>query len=226
MNKTDPLVSVILPVHNGAKYLKMALDSVFSQTYQALEIIVIDDGSEDDSASIVNSYRDLELIRQGNQGVAAARNVGIASAHGDFIAFIDQDDMWLPPKIETQVRLLYESDDLGYVLVYQKMFIDPGMTMPLWLKPDLFNIAHPAYIPSALMVRKAVFNKIGVFNHELIYASDSDWFARATKAGITKAIVEETLVHRRIHQANESRHIQANLNELLIMVKSSLDRQR
>src|SRR3982751_2380169 len=98
-----PLVSVIIPVHNGAKYLRAALESVLAQTYSPFEVIVVDDGSVDDSGVIAQSFNDVRYIHQANQGVAAARNHGIEAARGDFFAFLDQDDLWTPEKLTFEV---------------------------------------------------------------------------------------------------------------------------
>src|SRR5581483_4857500 len=100
-----PLVSVVVPVYNGAKYLRQALDSALGQTYPRLQLVIVDDGSTDSSAEIIASYGPrLCSIRQANAGVACARNAGIRAAAGDLIAFLDQDDWWLPEKVDRQVE--------------------------------------------------------------------------------------------------------------------------
>src|SRR3954451_23570366 len=101
-----PLVSVIIPVHNGAKYLRAALESVFAQTYSPFEVIVVDDGSVDESGVIAQSFNDVRYIHQANQGVAAARNNGIGAARGEFLAFLDQDDLWTTEKLKLQMGYL------------------------------------------------------------------------------------------------------------------------
>ena len=101
MPEEHPLVSVIIPVHNGGRHLRAALESVFAQTYRPFEVIVVDDGSVDDGGVIAQSFPDVRYIHQGNQGVAAARNNGIEAAHGEFFAFLDQDDLWTAEKAPT-----------------------------------------------------------------------------------------------------------------------------
>ena len=91
MTDENPLVSVIIPVYNGGRYLRAALESVFAQTYRAFEVMVVDDGSADDSGVIAQSFPEVRYIHQTNQGVAAARNNGIEAARGEFFAFLDQD---------------------------------------------------------------------------------------------------------------------------------------
>ena len=102
----QPLVSVVIPAYNRAAYLAQAIDSVLAQTYTPLEIIVVDDGSTDDTAQLAASYLPrIQLIRQANAGAAAARNSGIAQSHGELIALLDSDDRWLPDKLARQVPL-------------------------------------------------------------------------------------------------------------------------
>lgn len=111
-----PLVSVVIPVYNGQRHLRQALDSVFAQTYPSLEVIAVNDGSTDGSAEILAGYGDrLVVIDQANAGVGAARNAGIAGARGELVAFLDQDDWWQPEKIERQVALFLADEGLGLV---------------------------------------------------------------------------------------------------------------
>src|ERR1044072_1619841 len=118
------LVSVIIPVYNGGRYLRAALESVFAQTYRPIEVIVVDDGSADDSGLIAQSFPEVRHMRQQNQGVAAARNNAIAASRGEFLAFLDQDDLWTPEKLRLQIGYLLTHPELGYTLTQQKFFLD------------------------------------------------------------------------------------------------------
>ena len=98
-----PSVSVIIPSYNAERWIKSTIDSVLAQTYSNIEIIVVDDGSTDESVSVISkNYPEIKLITQKNQGVAAARNKGIENASSEWIAFLDADDIWLPNKIRDQ----------------------------------------------------------------------------------------------------------------------------
>src|SRR5688500_924354 len=116
MTEQQPLVSVIIPVYNGARFLRAALESVFAQTYRPIEVIVVDDGSADDSGVIAQSFPEVRYIRQENQGVAAARNNAIEAARGEFFAFLDQDDLWTPEKLRLQIEHLLDHPEVGYTL--------------------------------------------------------------------------------------------------------------
>jgi glycosyltransferase involved in cell wall biosynthesis len=219
-------VSVIIPVYNGSRYLRAALESVFAQTYRPLEVIVVDDGSADESGVIAQSFPEVRYIYQTNQGVAAARNNGIDAARGEFFAFLDQDDLWTPDKLKQQVAHLQSHPDVGYTLTQQKFFLDPGAALPAWFRKELFDSVHTGWVLGTLLVRRTALEKIGKFATGYSAANDSDWFFRAKAAGIPMAVIPELLLLKRIHGANESAHAKEVLSELRKVVRSSLERQR
>jgi glycosyltransferase involved in cell wall biosynthesis len=222
----NPLVSVIIPVYNGARYLRAALESVFAQSYRPFEVIVVDDGSTDDSGVIAQSFPDVRYIHQENQGVAAARNHGIEAARGEFFAFLDQDDLWTPEKLKLQLAYLLSHPDLGYTLTQQQFFLEPGETIPAWFRKELLSEVHTGWVLGTLVVRRTAFEKIGNFATGYSAASDGDWFFRAKATGIPMAVVPELLLLKRIHGANESARAKEILSELRKVVKSSLDQRR
>ena len=226
MTEEYPLVSVIIPVYNGGRYLRTALESVFAQTYRPLEVIVVDDGSVDDSGVIAQSFNGVRYIHQANQGVAAARNNGIEATRGEFLAFLDQDDLWTSEKLKLQIGYLLTHPDLGYTLTQQQFFLDPDATLPAWFRKELFSSVHTGWVLGTLVVRRTAFEKVGNFATGYSAASDGDWFFRAKAVGITMAVVPELLLLKRIHGANESAHAKEILSELRKVIKSSLDRQR
>lgn len=226
MTEEHPLVSVIIPVYNGGRFLRAALESVFAQTYHAFEVIVVDDGSVDDSGVIARSFPEVHYIHQTNQGVAAARNHGLEVARGEFFAFLDQDDLWKPEKLEVQMDHLLSHPDLGYTLTQQQYFLDPGATLPSWFRKELFSTVHTGWVLGTLVVRRTAFEQVGNFAIGYSAANDSDWFFRAKAAGIPMAVVPELLLLKRLHDANDSGRAKEVLSELLKVVKSSLDRQR
>jgi glycosyltransferase involved in cell wall biosynthesis len=226
MTEQQPLVSVVIPVYNGARYLRAALESVFAQTYRSFEVIVVDDGSIDDSGKIAQSFPEVHYIRQENQGVAAARNTAIAVARGEFFAFLDQDDLWTPEKLRLQIGHLLSHPDLGYSLTHQQFFLEPGATLPAWFRKELLSSVHTGWVLGTLVVRRTVFDTVGNFSTGYSAANDSDWFFRAKAAGIPMAVVPELLLLKRIHGANDSGRSKEILSELLKVVKTSLDRQR
>ena len=222
----DTSISVIIPVYNGEAYLREAIDSVLNQTYRPSEILIIDDGSTDNSASIAQSYPSICYIYQINQGVSAARNVGIQAAQGKFIAFLDADDMWTPNKLEVQLSYLLKHPHIGYTFTKQRILLEPGREVPAWFREDLLLEDHPGFVPSTLVVRKKIFEQVGYFNSKYRRGEDTEWLTRARNAGISMAVIPETLLLRRMHDHNLSLGKAVNYSQLLGILKGSIDRKR
>lgn len=227
MNKIpSPLVSVIIPVYNTAAFLATAVESVLAQTYQPLEIIVIDDGSTDESAQVARQFGDkVRYLHQLNQGPAAARNQGIALARGELLAFLDADDWWHPHKLQCQVAHFAQQPDLGYVLCHMRTQIEAAATWPAALNQAHYQNEPPCFLPSALLVRRSIFDQIGPFDERYRYSDDADWFLRAKDAVIPYAVVPAPLVYKRIHDRNLS-HSPTMTQETLRAFHASVQRQR
>ncbi len=219
---TKPLVSVIVPMYNGAEFLGEALASVRGQVdHRPVELIVVDDGSRDSSAEVAASYRPTRERTQPHQGVAAARNLGLAAATGDFIAFLDQDDWWEPDKLRRQVTYALEQPDVDVVFTRQRFFLHPGAGTPAWLTTNLLDSAQAGRTPSTLLVRKTLFARLGLFNPELALTSDTDWFERAQAAGVQLHELPAALTHRRVHAGNQARLAEAFNQELLRLAQAT-----
>jgi glycosyltransferase involved in cell wall biosynthesis len=220
-----PLVSVIMPVFNGEKYLSEAIESVLTQLYSPLELIVVDDGSTDGSASIVRSHEDVRYIYEPNKGVAVARNTGLTAARGEFIAFLDADDIWPPQKLQIQVEYLLDHPSVRYTISKIKNFIEPGCNIDSKI---LQSILENDQIGMATIVaRKNIFDQIGYFNPCYQVGEDFEWFTRAKDAGISMVILPEVLLQRRIHNFNISlTQIQACKTNRLQAIKESLNRKK
>lgn len=224
----DPLVSVIVPVHAGERFLGAALDSIAAQTHPRVETIVIDDGSPDRSAEIASARAGVRVLRQERGGVAAARNTGAAAARGELLAFLDQDDEWHPAKLARQVATLRERTDVALVLTHMHIILTAGTPRPSWFPSEWQDQPQPGYIPSTWLVRRDTFERIGPFDITYEIACDSDWLARFKDAGLAPATVmlPDALVTWRIHDANGSHDQQTMHREMLRMMRGSATRQR
>ena len=146
---TDKLVSAIIPAYNARKFIQKTLDSIIQQTYTNLEIIVVDDGSNDDTAAVVmtnlNTDKRIRFFRQPNLGVAAARNLAIEHSKGEFIAPCDADDLWHPQKIEKQIQCMTVSDDnVGLVYVWTELIDEYDQVISFGKKYDIQgNVIKP-----------------------------------------------------------------------------------
>jgi len=202
------LISCIVPVFNGERYLGETLDSILAQTYQPLELIVVDDGSTDGTATVAASYgKRIRYLWQTNAGEAVARNQGLSAAQGEFIAFLDADDLWHPEKLARQMARLQERPELDLSFTRHQNFWMPELAEEAKLYQKQW-LAQPlsAYFLSTLLTRRAVFTKFGNFNTNDHPASASMvWFLRAAERGAVIEILPEVLTSRRLHSANLSR---------------------
>lgn len=231
MNSVSSLVSVIIPVYNGADYLAEAIESVFAQSYMPMEIIVVDDGSTDQSAQIVQTLATrapmpVRYVYQTNQGPGSARNHGISLAQGDLLAFLDQDDVWLPDKTRHQVAWLEQNPDLGYVLTMNRLFLDANFARPEWVRPERLVAEQKGFFPSCLLARRQTFDRIGLFDPSLFTSSDTDWMFRANDANIPMVMVPLVLLYHRIHPGNQSRLISMMHTELVAIARRSIKRKQ
>ena len=224
--QSSPLVSAVIPVYNGERYLAEAIESVLAQDYRPVELVVVDDGSTDGSGDIARSYPLVRYIRQSHQGVSAARNAGIAAARGEFIAFLDADDVWTPDKLTVQMGYLLAHPDVGFAFARQRFLCEQGIEAPPWFRQDLLAQDHVGFMPSTLVARKAVFERAGGFDTALRRGEDTEWLLRARDCGVQMGIVQETLLLRRVHSGNVSLMKPPDYEFLLGLLKQSIDRRK
>lgn len=212
------LVSVIIPAYNSVAYIGQALESVLGQTYRNIEIIVIDDGSTDGTGGCIGHYGPgVTYIRQENQGPATARNVGILRARGTYLAFLDADDVWLPEKIEEQVRYLESSPDM--VLVYTNFVksadgtpVGPvqcatpaqreeGAVFEQMLNSDVRS--RPRVLPSSVVMRRNIIARAGLFDPFIAGpgGEDREFWIRVASVG-NFGFVDRVLWVYRQHETN------------------------
>jgi glycosyltransferase involved in cell wall biosynthesis len=215
-----PLVSTIIPVFNGEKYLTEAINSVINQSYTPIEVIVVDDGSIDSSPRIAEGYLNIRLLRhEKNEGVSSTRNSGIKATKGSMIAFLDADDIWLPDKIQEQINFLEEQPDLGVCFVMEEfLYASPDQSQG-WSKKKIFREPHPVYWPSSALIRKNCFNKVGFFDPSITHGEMANWLLRAKDIGISYDVLQETLFIRRVHESNASANISALKQGLLSSIR-------
>lgn len=226
------LVSVVIPVYNGARFLRTAVDSVLAQTYAPVEVIAVDDGSTDDSPTVLASYGDrVHVIRQRNSGVSAARNVGVRQAAGAFVAFLDQDDWWLPTKVGRQVEQFATDADLGLVHTDVAYYDEPSAAyVEGWLDASgpgqLVGRCYDRLLQgnaisnSSVMVRKAVLDAVGGFNTEIRRNTiqDYDLWLRVARRSAFGYLPDRLTVYR-LHPGQGMWHTRNSLAEELHMLE-------
>ncbi|MDP8975950.1 MAG: glycosyltransferase family 2 protein [Actinomycetota bacterium] len=219
------LVSVVVPVHNGERYLGDALQSVLDQTHADLEVIVVDDGSTDRSAGVAKDFgAAIHLVRQAHMGGGAARNSGIQRARGQALALLDADDVWEPTKLERQLAALDEEPQLDLVFTHAAEFVSGD-------RPDLVGRLvprqpGPAYLTSALLARAEAVRAVGPFATHVTLGEWLDWYARASERGLRHRMLAEVLVRRRLHAGNLGVSHRDLRSEYALVLKAALDRRR
>lgn len=224
-----PLVSVVIPVLNAARFLSEALATVAAQTYTPLEVILIDGPSTDETPRIAQSFSGVRYLRQTGVGMWNALNQGLDAAHGEFIAMLSSDDLWSPDKVELQVQYLLDHPEIDYTFGLTKFVLIEGETAPAAFRKELFEQARLAILLEVLLARKAVFDRVGKFDESMRVASDVDWFARLVDVNTARAILPRVLLQKRIHGHNLSTEPSSGgeiKHEILLAMRNQMLRQR
>ena len=226
------LVSIVIPVFNGRRFVGEAIESALAQDYDPIEVIVVDDGSTDDSLEVARSFASVRCLRQDNQGPGAARNTGVAAAAGALVGFLDADDLLKPAKISAQVRYLDSHRSVGCVLTHQELRFDPGVAPPSWVDTRDRDDTGAAGTPSgpevavaSALVRRSLVDPVGWFDPSFRLSEDMDWLMRLRTAGVGIGVIEEPLLIRRVHGQNISYETRASQSQLLRAVRAQIDRR-
>jgi glycosyltransferase involved in cell wall biosynthesis len=227
MNST--LISCIVPVYNGERYLGEAIESILKQSYRPIEIIIADDGSTDGTATIARRYgKQSRYLRQNNGGTAAARNFGLSASEGEFVAFLDADDLWPANKLDRQMARFRQRPELHYCIAHvQNFWIPELIEEEKQFRDHRISKALPGYCTGTLLARRKFFDGVGEFNSAIEHADDTEWFLRASEQGAVMELLPDVLLYRRLHYANLSRAKASNSRDQYLQVlKSALDRRR
>lgn len=223
----DSLVSIVIPAYNGERYVAAALDSVLAQRYRPLEILVVDDGSTDSTQQIARGYaREVRLIEIEHQGHPLARNTGIRAAAGEFIAFLDHDDLWSPEKLDLQFACFERNPELDLVFGHVVNFLSPELTAEERARLAVPLRPLPGLLQGAMLARRRSFDRVGFFSEEHEVGDFIDWYGRAMLARMNVEMLSETVLQRRIHSTNFQRVNHHRQHEYLYVVKALLARRR
>lgn len=198
LNKT---VSIIVPSYNRQALLLECIQSIFAQTYSQFEILVIDNHSSDNTLHDLHALKDtrLRIVSEARKGASFARNTGLKHAQGDILCFLDSDDLWLPQKLEIQLKTLVRSREATMLYCqYQEFFSTDTAGLNRKLSSGTLSLI-------TLMIKKQDFLKVGYFNEALQCGEFMEWYARALQLGLQVETLQQTLALRRIHSENSTR---------------------
>lgn len=216
-----PLVSVIVPVYNAERFIADTLESIRAQDYEPTEVIVVDDGSADNSADVARAFGGAQVVQQSNQGPAAARNEGLKRARGEFIAFVDADDLLPPTKLSKQVSYLLAHPNVGCVLGHQE-WINPPPTLQ---RDSIYGDLDGIPLTSAVF-RASVLRRLGGYDVSYRTHENMDLLFRLRELGSETAVIPDLVLYRRFHGGNLSHAPRAEHDPRLRSLKAKLDRSR
>jgi glycosyltransferase involved in cell wall biosynthesis len=233
-NTNSPAVSVIIPAYNYARFLPRAIKSVITQTLRDFEVIVVDDGSTDDTAAVARGYLSdprVRYIYQENRGLSAARNTGISLAKGKYIAFLDADDLWLPEKLEKQLRI-FEREAGSVALVYcfieyideQGTVLESAKELPVE-NPTLGDLLYANWVlgsGSSVLIKKEAFDRVGLFDEELRSLEDMNMWLRILHE-YDSARADEVLVRITRHRRSMQSDLRTMERNMLLHIEKGVD---
>jgi glycosyltransferase involved in cell wall biosynthesis len=220
------LISVIIPVYNGEKYLAEAVETVLAQTYRPIEVIIVDDGSIDGSREIAQRFaRPVRYSFNSHQGPGAARNHGITMARGSFFAFLDADDLWVQDKLTRQIAVFREKPDIDMVFGYAKLFHSPELSEKLKAKLEGAGQTMPGHI-GTLLIKRDSFLRAGLFETGWRVGEFIDWYLKAIEKGLESYMLPEVVMQRRLHSGNMTIRERPAILDYVRILKASLDRRR
>jgi glycosyltransferase involved in cell wall biosynthesis len=230
MSQNLPLVTAVIPVYNGERFLFETIESVLAQTYPNIECIVVNDGSTDDTGKVVQSFGDkVRYFEKPNGGVSSARNLGIEKAEGELIAFLDADDLWQPEKIEKQVALYREHQDVGMIYSGVRLVNETGIVHgeikdgfdrdPL---VRILMLETPVYLTMTALVPRKVLSIVGGFDERLSTSADADLACRIAMRFEMLAI-DEALADYRQHAAQMHLNLAALENDMNLVFQKVFD---
>jgi glycosyltransferase involved in cell wall biosynthesis len=227
MSMSTPLVSVIIPVYNGERYLVEAIESVLGQTYQPLDVIVVDDGSTDGSVGIAHGFgSSVRYCFQANAGLGAARNHGVRVARGSFFAFLDADDVWLEDKLARQMEAFNRDSGLDMAFGYVRQFVSPDVNQLSQTTLRLDAEVLSGYFAGTMLIKVSAFFRVGLFETKWKVGEFIDWFSRAMEHGLKSVLLPEVVMKRRIHATNMGIRYRDHQADYVRILKAALDRRR
>jgi glycosyltransferase involved in cell wall biosynthesis len=223
----EPLVTAAIPVRDGETYLAEAIESVLGQTRPCDQVIVVDNGSTDRSAEIAAGFGPrIEIVSEPRPGIGAARNAALRVARGDFLAFLDADDVWEVEKTVLQLAAFEAEPQLQLVFGHVRQFVSPDLPDEDAERLRVPADPQPGQHIGAMLARREAIEAIGQWREDVRVSDGLTFFLRARELGLAQTMLAETVMQRRVHGSNHSLSNRDQRREFAFHLKRSLDRRR
>jgi len=220
--ETLPTIGIVIPAYNAERWLGQALESVLSQSVQPSDIVVIDDGSTDETAAVAERFGDsVRVVSQANAGIGAARNHGVALVKGELVGFLDADDLLAADSLACRAHALARHPEIDMVFGAVRRFSEMVDGEPI-----ATNESQPGHLPAAMLIRRKALDRVGTFPTHTHVAEGLDWMLRARELDLGEITLEEQVIWRRVHGENNSLRHRGEIGEFARALKASLDRRR
>lgn len=227
MNKNNILISVIIPTYNSANYISESINSILSQSFNNVEIIIVDDGSTDDTKQIVSKTdKRIYYYSQEHKGISAALNKAVKLSNSSFLSFLDADDLWYPNKLELQLSFLLNNQDIDMVFGHVVHFISPELSREEMDHVKCPQNAMPGYSRSAMLIRKESYLQAGSFSEKYSVGEFIEWYSRAQEIGLKSYLLSDLVLKRRIHKQNTTMNNNRLGSDYAKLLKVAIDRKR
>ena len=219
-------VSVVITVYNAAQYLGEAIESALAQTRGQVEVVVVDDGSDDGSAEVAARYPVVLERSSTRLGIGAARNVAVARSTGDFLTFLDADDRFPVGKLAAQLAVFDLDPTVDVVYGEVDEFVSPDLSVE---EAARIRPAHPrtrAHMSGVMLIRRTAFDRVGPWTEGLKVGTGVDWYMRSAEADLHTVVLDEVLLERRLHLSNNGLREASSRTQYVSILKEALDRRR
>ena len=223
---SSPRVSVVIPCYNAAKYVRDSIQSVLDQGHDNLEILVTDDGSSDDSARVIQAFGDrVDYVWQENGGICAARNNSLRRVTGEYVAFLDADDLWAADSLSVRLSYLSQHPDIDLVFGVVEAFLSEDVSQEEAAKSRLPDV-QTGRLAGSVLCRAESFFRVGYFDERLRLGETFDWLLRAKDAGLTEQELNHLVLLRRVHDTNTVKQDKEINQQYLQALRQSLARRK
>ena len=226
MTPETPDISVVIPVHNGERYLAECIQSVLDQNLAGLELLVIDNGSTDGTADVARAFSSIRYFHLADKGLSKALNHGLEQCRGAFLAFLDADDLWPPNRLAVQLAVFARSPAVELVFGHVEQFISPELEESAKAKLNIRDKRLPGRYRGTMLIRQESFWRVGQFEPSMDFAEFIDWYMRAAEHHIREVMLPDVVTLRRIHGANLGYTERLKRVEYARVLKRGLDRRR